>query len=222
MVKRCCDVALSAAALVLLAPAFAVVALVVRGGGPGPLLVRTRRTGRGGAVFTMHKFRTMAVDQGPDPSPLTRPDDPRVLPAGAVLRRLKLDELPQLYDVLRGAMSLVGPRPEDPRYVAAYYPPEAGELLRMRPGLTSPGTLYDYTHGDAVLAGDDPERAYARTLLPRKLALDRYYVRHASLRYDLRLLLRTAGVIAMVAAGRRAFDPPPELAAAQELLYQPR
>src|SRR4051812_37720460 len=117
MVKRCFDVVLSAAALVAMAPVFLAVAAAIRWSSPGPVLYRARRVGLHGDLFTMHKFRTMNVDQGPDPSPLTSPNDSRVFPVGAALRLLKLDELPQLYDVLRGKMSLVGPRPEDPYFV---------------------------------------------------------------------------------------------------------
>jgi lipopolysaccharide/colanic/teichoic acid biosynthesis glycosyltransferase len=177
----------------------------------GPVFYRAARVGRGGEAFTMHKLRTMHVHQGPSPSVITGPDDRRVFFLGGLLRLLKIDELPQFWDVLRGKMSLVGPRPEDPRIVRDHYAPEHLETLDIRPGLTSPGSLFGYTQGDSILAGRDPERAYVEKLLPTKLALEAVYVREANFWYDLRILVRTAGVILLIACGRRRFRNPPEM-----------
>src|SRR5437763_3900118 len=157
MAKRLFDMLVSAAALAVLSPVILLAAVGVRLSSRGPAFYRARRAGRGGVPFTMLKLRTMHVDQGPAPSAITGVKDPRVFPFGALLRRLKIDELPQFWDVLRGQMSLVGPRPEDPRIVRDHYAAEHYETLRVRPGLTSPSSLYGYTHGDPFLAGEDPE-----------------------------------------------------------------
>lgn|SRR5262249_35040626 len=215
MVKRAFDLVVSASALVLLLPGFFLVAMVIRLSSRGPILYCTQRVGLNGAVFTMHKFRTMYVDQGTDPSRLTLPRDPRVYPVGRLLRRLKVDELPQLFDILRGKMSLVGPRPEDLYYVERHYTAEDREVLRVLPGLTSPGTLYDYTHGEQILAQGDAEQMYVEKLLPVRLALDKLYVRQASIRYDLELLIRTLVVMVLMAFGRQTFADPPDLSKIQ-------
>jgi lipopolysaccharide/colanic/teichoic acid biosynthesis glycosyltransferase len=211
MAKRLFDIVVSAAALAVLSPVLLVAALGVRLSDRGPVFYRARRIGRGGVPFTMHKFRTMRVEQGASPSVITGPSDRRVFFFGRLLRLLKIDELPQFWDVLRGEMSLVGPRPEDPRIVRDHYAPEHLDTLSVRPGLTSPGSLYGYTKGDGLLVGADPERAYVQKLLPIKLALEAVYVREASFWYDLQILFRTALVILLIACGRRRFRNPPEM-----------
>ena len=211
MAKRIFDVVMSVLALVLLSPLLLVAAIGVRLSSPGPVLYRARRVGRGGELFTMHKFRTMHVDQGPRASAITGPEDTRVFFFGSLLRRLKIDELPQLYDVLRGKMSVVGPRPEDPRIVREHYRPEDMETLNVLPGLASPGSIYNYTHGDDILAQGDAEEMYAHKLLPIKLALEIVYVREGSFLYDLAIILRTIVVILLVACGKRRFANPPEM-----------
>jgi lipopolysaccharide/colanic/teichoic acid biosynthesis glycosyltransferase len=211
MAKRLFDIVGAALGLVLLSPVLLLAAIGIRLSSRGPVLYRAQRVGRDGKLFTMHKFRTMRVDQGPRSGPITGANDPRVFRFGALLRRLKIDELPQLFDVLRGRMSLVGPRPEDPRIVRAHYTPEQMETLRVRPGLASPGSIYNYTHGDRILGQDDPEQAYVTKLLPVKLALENVYVREANLVYDLRIILRTVWTILQMALGRQDFPDPPEM-----------
>jgi lipopolysaccharide/colanic/teichoic acid biosynthesis glycosyltransferase len=211
MLKRLFDIIVSAAGLVLLSPFFLLVAVGIRLASPGPILYRSVRVGRNGEPFTMHKFRTMHVSRGPADSPITAPNDARVFTLGSLLRRLKIDELPQLYDVLRGKMSLVGPRPEDPRIVRDHYTPADRETLRVLPGLTSPGSIYDYTHGDRILAQGDPDQVYLERLLPVKLALETVYVREATFCYDLAIVLRTIAVLFLIAAGKRHFADPPEM-----------
>jgi hypothetical protein len=139
---------------------------------------------------------------------------------GSLLRHLKLDELPQLLNVLRGEMSIVGPRPEDPGIVARAYRPRHRETLDVRPGLASPGSIFAYTHGKFLLAGDSAETAYLERLLEVKLALDAVYVRRASLRYDARIIGRTATVILAMLAGKRRFAPPPEMEQARRVLVE--
>jgi lipopolysaccharide/colanic/teichoic acid biosynthesis glycosyltransferase len=153
-------------------------------------------------------------------SAITAKDDPRVFPFGGLLRRTKIDELPQLLNILRGDMTIVGPRPEDPRMVELFYAPLHYETFRVLPGLTCPGSLYAYTHGEAQLDATDPERCYAERLLPLKLALDIVYVRHASLAYDLALVARTAWMLGTALLGRRSFPPPHELAEARRIMEE--
>lgn len=217
MAKRLFDILAAATGLLLLIPVFAVAACSVYCADPGPVLYRARRSGVGGRTFTMFKFRTMRVapQQG---SVITAHRDSRVFLAGRVLRALKIDELPQLWNVLRGEMSIVGPRPEDPSIVDQYYGPLGMETLQVPPGLSSPGSLYYYTHGEQHVSADDPVRAYVQGLLPIKLALDLLYVRRHSLAGDVGVILRTALVIVMIAAGRRRFADPADLAAARQLV----
>lgn len=214
--KRLFDVTASALALLVLSPLLAAAAVAVRLSSPGPVLYRARRIGRHGVPFTMFKFRTMHVanTQG---SVITSSSDARVFPLGRLLRALKIDELPQLWNVLRGEMSIVGPRPEDPKIVADHYDQLGHETLTVLPGLTCPGSVHFYTHGEQLVDDGDPETAYVRRLLPIKLALDVIYVRQMSLWYDLRLITRTAWTILQIAVGRRNFPEPMEMAAALQL-----
>ena len=221
MVKRLLDVVLSSIALVIALPLLALAGAGIRAASPGPVLYRSRRVGRERRPFLMYKLRTMHVASragGEAGSAITAPGDARVFRFGRWLRRAKIDELPQLFNVLRGDMSIIGPRPEDPRLVAAHYAPAHLETLVVRPGLASPGSLYSCTHGNALLSAERPEGSYAERLLPVKLALDLVYVRRASLPYDLALMARTAWVIAATLAGRWAFPEPPEMPEARRLL----
>lgn len=216
MAKRLLDVILTGLALIVLAPAMALAAIGVRLSSPGPVFYKAVRAGRDGRPFVMYKLRTMHHRRRTDDSVITAEKDPRVFPFGAWLRRAKLDELPQIFNVLRGEMAIVGPRPEDPTIVDRYYTAAHWETLKVAPGLTSPGALYSTTHGQQRL-GADPERDYVQRVLPVKLALDRVYVRHTSVGYDLALIARTIGVVAGRALGRRLFRDPPEMREALQL-----
>jgi lipopolysaccharide/colanic/teichoic acid biosynthesis glycosyltransferase len=220
MAKRLLDVGLAAVALIVLAPVLALAAVGIRLSSPGPIIYRGHLAGRYGALFTMYKLRTMHVDSGRG-SPITGERDERVFPFGRLLRRLKIDELPQLVNVLRGDMSLVGPRPQHPDIVRRYYTPLYMETLRVRPGLASPGSLYDSACGEPILGSADPEHAYVERLLPVVLALDLVYLRHASLRYDLAIIGRTVAYLVAVLMGQRTFPDPPEMAAALQSLRAP-
>jgi lipopolysaccharide/colanic/teichoic acid biosynthesis glycosyltransferase len=218
--KRTLDVVLAGAALLAVSPLLALVAIGIRfGGGPGPILYRAQRVGRQSRPFTMYKFRTMRIGNFP-PSVITANGDPRVFPLGRLLRSAKIDELPQLLNILRGEMSIVGPRPEDPGMVQRFYGPFHYKSLAVLPGLTSPGSLYAYTHGEARLDPRDAERSYGEQLLPLKMALDRVYVRRVSLGYDVALIWRTVWMLATALVGRRAFPLPSELPEAERILQQ--
>ena len=215
MVKRLLDIALSFIVLLAFSPLFLVVAIAIRLASPGSVLYRARRVGQHGRSFTMYKFRTM--HQYGAGAPITAHQDPRIFPLGVWLRRLKIDELPQLFNVLKGEMSLVGPRPEDPAIVAAHYTPQQWETLHVRPGLASPGSLYNYTHGEKLLAHEATQTVYVEQLLPIKLALDLVYVREASLRYDLTIMGRTLIVILEIFLGKQYFAEPSELQKAKQV-----
>ena len=202
--KRLLDIIISSFALVASIPLFIVAALGIRLSSRGPILYRAPRVGLNGEVFVMHKFRTMETREDKNASAISRADDPRVFAFGSWLRRMKIDELPQFYDVLRGKMSLVGPRPEDPRIVRDHYSVAGMKTLSVLPGLTSIGSLYYYTNGEKLLTDQDPEVFYVKHLLPIKLALDSKYISNASLTYDLKLLLRTAQVIVLKSVSRRS------------------
>jgi lipopolysaccharide/colanic/teichoic acid biosynthesis glycosyltransferase len=193
LLRRAMDLTGAAAGLIILSPLLLAIALRIRLHDGGPALYRTWRVGQEGRLFRLYKFRTMVLaadQQGPG---ITRMADPRITPIGHWLRRTKLDELPQLINVLRGEMSLVGPRPEDPRYVALYTPEER-DVLRARPGITSAASLA-YRHEESLLSGEDWEGHYCGEVLPRKLALDRAYLERRTVWADLRLILRTLAVM---------------------------
>ena len=211
MARRLFDCTLAALALFMLWPIVIVAACGIRLSSAGPILFRARRVGRGGTEFELLKFRTMHVRRETG-ARITAPDDTRVFRFGRWLRASKLDELPQLVNVLKGDMAIIGPRPEDPEIVRTAYGEDGWATLTVAPGLASPGSIFNYTHGDAYLAGDS-DRAYVERLLPIKLALDRVYVDRASLWYDLRLIARTMAVLAARLVGRRRFADPPEMAA---------
>lgn len=186
--KRLFDIVMAALGLALLAPLLLAVALWVRLDSPGPALFRQTRVGRHGVPFTIHKFRTMRVVPGAE---ITVGADPRITRAGRLLRQTKLDELPQLWDVLRGAMSLVGPRPEVPRYVELYPAALRERVLAVRPGITDPASLAFSHEAELLAAAADPEREYREVILPAKLRLSAAYAAEASLGADLRLILAT-------------------------------
>jgi len=235
MGKRLLDIVVAAVALCAATPLLVIAAIGIKLTSPGPILYRAKRIGRDlrrsrveagvtvqrerrrqdgyrGREFTMFKFRTMRVDTSQTASPITAASDSRVFPFGAFLRATKIDELPQLVNVLKGEMSLVGPRPEAPEIVRGHYTPDDLITLQVPPGVTSPGTVYYYTHGESTLTADGTVDYYVTRLLPVKLALDRVYIERGRSFYDIRVLLRTVAAILARIVGRRRFQDPPELA----------
>ena len=189
MKKRLFDFVATVVGLVILSPVFVVIALLIRVTSPGPVLHRARRVGLNGTPFTLYKFRTMVVGAAKMGAGITAHDDPRITRAGRLLRRTKLDELPQLVNVLKGEMSLVGPRPEDPRYVACYTL-EQRRVLAVRPGITSWASI-QYRHEEDLLGTSTVDDVYRRVIMPEKLALDLQYIDRQSLGLDVQILLRT-------------------------------
>ena len=195
MAKRLFDLLLSSLGLAVLALPLALVALAIKLDSPGPVFYRQMRVGLRGREFRIHKFRTMAHDPGDRGPQLTVGLDARITRVGAFLRRTKLDELAQLIDVLEGTMSLVGPRPEVPRYVALYPAGLREKVLSVRPGITDFASI-EYRDESTLLArSTDPERTYREVVLPAKLALQARYVDEAGVLTDLRLILRTLRAI---------------------------
>ena len=189
-VRRGIDVGIAVVGLVVLSPLVVVLAIAVKATSPGPVLHRAVRVGRHGQLFPLLKFRTMVVGAAHAGPAVTRSGDPRITPIGRLLRRTKLDELPQLVNVLGGQMSLVGPRPEDPRYVALYDERER-HVLDVRPGITGAASLR-YRDEEAVLASfeSDLEAAYL-VVMRDKLKIDLDYLAHRTIRSDLSLVLET-------------------------------
>ena len=195
MAKRLFDFTVAALALALLWPVLLALALCVRLGSPGPVMFRQERVGQFGRVFRIHKFRTMVAQAPALGLPLTIGDDVRITHTGQWLRRTKLDELPQLIDVLWGDMSLVGPRPEVPRWVAHYPLTLRDVVLSVRPGVTDPSSLDFINEAELLARAADPEREYIEVILPRKLQAAADYAAHATLWTDLQVLLRTVRVL---------------------------
>jgi lipopolysaccharide/colanic/teichoic acid biosynthesis glycosyltransferase len=210
MGKRPIEIAVATVALLLASPLCVAAAVGIWLSDGRPVLYKSSRVGLRGRLFTMYKFRTMRTG-AKSGVVITASGDDRIFPFGAWLRRSKIDEVPQLINVVRGDMSIIGPRPEDPAIVASCYGPLAHETLSVRPGLASPGSIYNFTHGEHQLGDVEVESAYIGWLLPRKLALDLLYVRRASWFYDIEIMMRAAGTIAARVCGRRRFPDPREV-----------
>lgn len=191
--RRVLDLTLATIGLVLSAPVILVAALFIKLGSPGPVFHRAVRIGLGGEPFTLFKLRTMIVGAPALGPGITAGDDPRITKVGRVLRKWKLDELPQLLNVIRGDMSLVGPRPEDRRYVETYTPQQR-RILDFRPGITGPASVY-YRDEEAVLAAaDDLDAAYER-VMAEKIEIDLAYLENRTIRGDLALLWKTISAV---------------------------
>jgi len=202
LAKRLFDIAAALAGLLLLSPLLLLLAAWIRCDSPGPVLFRQRRVGRHGAPFDILKFRTMAAGAERD-GQLSVTDDRRATRAGRWLRRHKLDELPQLVNVLRGDMSLVGPRPEVPRYVAHYPPAVRAVVLSVAPGITDWAALRFRNEGDILRQAVDPEHAYLHQVLPVKLKYYARYVQRRSFATDLQILLCTVATLLFGARRKR-------------------
>jgi lipopolysaccharide/colanic/teichoic acid biosynthesis glycosyltransferase len=195
MLKRSLDLLLASCGLLLLTPLLLPIALAIKLDSRGPVFFRQERVGRFGVPFRIHKFRSMTHDpRGAGPQ-LTVGADARITRSGAFLRRHKLDELPQLIDVLQGTMSLVGPRPEVPRYVAMYPPLLRDKVLSVRPGITDAASIAFRDESELLARASDPEREYVQVVMPRKLALAASYADEQTLALDLRILWRTLRVL---------------------------
>lgn len=203
-IKRLLDIVLCSVAVVVLSPFFLFTAIGIEISSPGTILYHSMRAGKNKKPFKFYKFRSMHQGKKKD---MFVADSQRLFPFGRFIRRLKIDELPQLFNVIKGDMSIVGPRPMSIERVNDLYSGEYEIVSNIRPGLTSAASLYDYTVGDTYT--DD--KAYRREVLPVKLKLEKYYVEHQSFIYDLRLVFRTVVTILLVLVGKRNFKEQPEV-----------
>lgn len=200
--KRALDVFSSGIGLLILSPLLLIIACCIKLNTAGPVFFRQIRIGRGGRHFQILKFRSMVVDAPERGLGITVSGDARVTSIGRVLRRYKLDELPQLWNVLCGEMSLVGPRPELPIYVAGYTP-EQRVVLSARPGITDPASLA-YRHEEKLLASKhNPEEFYRSQVLPDKLSQNVSYIQRISLKGDLRIILDTLASSFLISADQK-------------------
>lgn len=207
MSKRLFDLCVAGLGLALTWPLILAGAVVVKLTSPGPAFYRARRAGLGGAPFDMYKLRTMRVGLDHASRRITEANDDRITPVGHWLRKLRIDELPQLWNVLRGDMAVIGPRPEDWEIVERHYTPEMRRTLSVRPGLAAPSDVYwypDFTYHDPPPAGVPLQEHYVRRHLPARLAVDMRYIERQSL---LRDLLVIAQVIICILV--RSWRPPP-------------
>jgi len=202
--KRGFDVAASALGLVLTAPLLAAIAVGIVLDSPGPAFYRGSRVGRAGQIFRIFKFRTMVPQADTLGGPSTADDDPRITRVGRWLRSYKLDELPQLLNVLRGEMSIVGPRPEVPQYAALLTGDERA-ILSVRPGMTDWASIWDIDEGRALAGSADAERKYLEEIRPQKVRLQLKYVQEQSLSTDLRIIAQTvARLLRLRVVGERS------------------
>ena len=206
VVKRVFDVLFAVLFLFAFSPIFVITIILIKIVSPGPVFYKARRVGLHGNVFTCYKFRSMCVDSG-EVKLTTLQNDNRIFPFGYFIRKAKIDEMPQVFNILLGQMTIVGPRPEDVANVRNLYHGEYKRILDIKPGLTSPASLYDYTHGEQY----EDEKLYETEFLPQKLALELYYVKNRGLLYDMLLILKTAFVIVMTLLGKQYFKKPKEL-----------
>jgi lipopolysaccharide/colanic/teichoic acid biosynthesis glycosyltransferase len=190
--KRLFDVTVASAVLAVASPLWLAAAIAIKLESAGPVFHRATRIGRNGKPFTLFKFRSMVSDATEVGPGITRDGDPRITRVGGLLRKLKIDEMPQLINVIRGEMSIVGPRPEDPRYVSLYTL-EQLRVLSVRPGMASPAFI-KYRHEESLLAalGSGMESVYVSRIMPEKLRMDNDYIDHQSFLHDMAILAEAA------------------------------
>ena len=205
-IKRFLDIILCAFAIVVLSPIYLLTALGIEISSPGTVLYHSMRAGLNKRPFRFYKFRSMHPPKGKKKD-MFLTDQTRVFPFGRLIRRLKIDELPQLFNVIKGDMSIVGPRPMTVEHVDELYCGEFEKVTKVKPGLTSAASLFDYTVGDTYKDNE----AYRREVLPIKMEMEKMYVERQSFGYDCSLVWRTIVTILQVMAGKKDFKEQPEL-----------
>jgi len=188
--KRAADLIVSGLGIIVLSPVLGVVAVLIKLDSSGPVFFRQDRMGFGLSTFSIYKFRTMVADAPQRGKALTASGDTRITRIGRILRKTKIDEIPQLINVLRGEMTLVGPRPEVPKYVHLFRE-DYEEILTIRPGITDLASLKYRNESELLARAADPESEYIERVLPDKIALAKEYVRRSSLPFDISLILKT-------------------------------
>lgn len=195
MIKRLFDLSASFCGLILLSPIFVLTAIWIMIDSKGPIFFRQERVGFKGITFRIHKFRTMLLNAEKNENQITVGEDLRITAVGSFLRKYKLDELPQLIDVLVGDMSLVGPRPEVPKYIDRYSDEEKYDVLSVKPGITDNASIEFRDENNLLARCEDPEAAYLNIVLPKKIALYRKYVRERSFFGDVVIIFKTIFLI---------------------------
>lgn len=204
--KRCFDLFFAVIFLIVFSPVYLLTLIIIRIVSPGPAIYKAKRVGKDGQLFDCYKFRSMRVDSG-KVRLTTLENDDRIFPFGKFIRKAKIDEMPQVVNILKGEMSVVGPRPEDKENASKIYVGEYIHILDVKPGLTSTASLFDYTHGELF----ENEESYEKEFLPKKLKLELYYVNNRSLWYDFFLILKTGWLIVLKTCGKKEFKEPKEL-----------
>jgi lipopolysaccharide/colanic/teichoic acid biosynthesis glycosyltransferase len=194
IIKRFLDMALSLVGIVCLLPVFLLISIIIKADTKGPVIFKQVRVGRNGSEFKILKFRTMIVDAEEQGMQITVGNDCRITRAGSFLRKTKLDELPQLFNVFLGDMSFVGPRPEVSKYVALYNDTQR-RILQLRPGITDIASI-EYRDENTLLAqSNDPEKEYIEEIMPKKLDFNIKYLHNISITYDIWIILKTIFVV---------------------------
>ncbi len=196
MSKKFFDLFFVVAGIVFSSPIFLIVSILIKRGSDGPILFKQERVGLNGKLFKVLKFRTMVVDAEQKGAKITTGGDPRITQAGQWLRKYKLDELPQLFNVLLGEMSLVGPRPEVPEYVEFYSAKQREIVLSVLPGITDTASIEFRNENDLLAGSKDPVKDYREKVLPIKLAYYEQYVKKRTLWMDFKIIIRT--IVAIV------------------------
>ena len=194
LVKRIFDFTVSLIGIVIISPILLVISILIKLDSKGPILFKQIRVGKNGKPFKIFKFRTMVVDAEKKGMQITVGRDSRITKSGHVLRKTKLDELPQLFNVLTGEMSFVGPRPEVPRYVEMYDENQKS-ILKVRPGITDLASIEYRNENDLLAKSLDPEATYINEIMPKKIELNIEYLKNMSVLYDIKLIIRTVLVV---------------------------
>ena len=203
--KRIYDILFGLVFLVITGWIMLITAIIIKLTSRGPVLYKAKRVGKGNKEITVYKFRSMIVDSGAV-RVTTLENDERIYPFGKFIRKAKIDELPQLFNILGGSMTVVGPRPEDVEIAEKIYSGKFMEITSIKPGLTSPASLFDYTHGEIY----EDESEYEREFLPDKLELELYYVHNHNIFYDIKITAWTAVIILLKVLGKKDFNLPKE------------
>ena len=211
--KRSLDIFLVILTIVLGWWLYLLTALIIKITSPGPVFYKAKRMGKNGKEFVLYKFRSMRVDSG-RVRVITLNSDDRVFPFGRFIRKTKIDELPQLFNIIKGDMSIVGPRPEDVGVAQSYFDGEYEKIYKVLPGLTSAASLYDYTHGELY----ESQEEYIKNFMPVKLEMEVYYANNSSFFYDIAIIFKTAYVIILKTFGKRNFNVPKELKIVKQMI----
>ena len=194
--------------IISLSPLLIIVSIGIYLSDPGPILFNARRVGLDGEIFTIYKFRSMKnVKESPT---ITSKDDPRIFWFGKFIRKTKIDELPQLINILKGDMAFIGPRPEDEEIVKDYYDDFLRKSLKVKPGLASPGSLFNYTHLENLIEDQKAEEIYLDKILKVKVGVDVLYAQKKNILYDLKICFKTISIITQMTFGRKNFECPQE------------